>query len=299
MLRCLLMWIALGAMGLIILASPTSTILAAVCSPPGEVVVTDPSGDGPTPETDVLDIAIQEVVAGPNAGKIIVTLHVSSLGSTPSGLWVVGWEDGTGNNSTQFAMSACNGVPTFSYTYDTPENTESGAPDGGSYTAGGTIEWIIAREKIGSPANGELFVQIQAFANVWVPLDPLPGCLPQGGADTTAPGQYVVGNCLVDAPVDRPAIALRLGAPTPNPARGDVSFALEVPGELAGRSFEAALFDASGRRLRTIASGAVTPGRTALRWDLRDASEQRVRAGAYWARITVGGERRTQVFVVR
>jgi hypothetical protein len=298
MFKCLFQGIALTAVAMIILALPPSPTFAAVCSPPGEIVVTDPAGDGPSPEADILDVAIQEVVAGVYAGKLIVTLRASALGDAPSGLWLVQWKDVTGNNTTTFSMSACDGAAGFTYSYETPEATDSGSPDGGSYTAGGTMEWIIARDKIGSPANGETFEQISAIANAWVSVPPV-GCLPQAGTDGTAQGRYVVGSCLVDAPANGPSVALRLGAPAPNPARSDVSLALDVPAALTGQPFEVGMFDVSGRRQGTIASGAAVPGRTTLRWDLRNARGERVRPGTYWARITVGGERRTRVFVVR
>jgi hypothetical protein len=298
--RLLTRTLVVAAAMLSLALSPTRSF-SAVCSPPGEIVVTDPSGDAPTPEIDILDVAIQEVIAGLYTGKFIVTMHVSSLGSTPSGLLIVRWEDATGNNVTQLSMNACEGVAGFGYSYDTPETSDSGAPDGGSYDPSGKIEWIISRDKIGSPTDGETFEQITAVTIRMEPATPLPGCLPlPAGSDGATPGHYVVGNCLVDAPSGRAPVALRLGAPAPNPARRDVSLALDVPAELAGQPYEVAMIDLAGRRLRTLVSGGAVPGRTLLQWDLRDARGERVRPGTYWARITLGGERRAQpVFVVR
>ena len=290
--------IPIATLAMITLALPTAPTFAAVCTPPGEIVVTDPSGDGPTPETDILDVSFYEVVAGVHAGKIVVTLRVSSLAGAPSGLWGVGWQDPSGDNSTTLTMSACEGAASFTYEYTTPEGTETGAPDGGSYAANGTIEFIIARDKIGDPSEGESFEQVAASAIPWVPAAPLPGCLPQLATDGTTTGRYVLGSCLVDAPAARPPVALRLGSPAPNPTRGDVSLALDVPAEMAGQAYDAAMFDMAGRRVRTIASGLATPGRTMLRWSLRDTRGERVRPGTYWARITVGGERRAQTVIV-
>lgn len=290
--------IPIATLAMITLALPTAPTFAAVCTPPGEIVVTDPAGDGPTPETDILDISFYEVVAGVHAGKIVVTLRVSTLAGSPSGLWFVAWEDATGDNQTTLSVSMCAGSPNFTYSYQTPEDTQSGSPDGGSYTASGTFEWIIARDKIGNPTDGQTFEQITGIAMPWVTLDPLPGCIPQGGAEGTDGGRYVLGSCLVDAPAVRPPVALRLGSPAPNPTRGDVSLALDVPAEMAGQGYDVAMFDMAGRRVRTIVSGLATPGRTMLRWNLRDARGERVRPGTYWARITVGGERRAQTVIV-
>jgi hypothetical protein len=299
MFKRMFLGIPIAALAMIAVVSLPAPSLAAVCSPPGEVVVTDPSGDGPGPETDILDITIQEVVAGPNAGKIIVTMHVASLAGTPSALWVIQWKDGTGDNTTTLGMSACEGgSPSYTYEYSTPEGYTSGTPDGGSYTADGAIEWILSRDKIGNPADGETFQQINGLAFVFA-LDPLPGCLPQAAHDAAAPGQYTVGSCLVDAPRAGPPVAFRLGGPVPNPTRGDVSFALDVPAVLEGSTYDAAMFDMAGRRVSRIQSGVAAAGRTLLRWNLRNASGERVRPGTYWARITVGAERRAQtVFVV-
>jgi hypothetical protein len=287
-----------SAVALTALAIAPTSSFAAVCSPPGEVVVTDPEGDALGERIDILDIAIQEVVAGLHAGKIIVTMHVKALGSTPSGLWFVSWADASGDNTTGLSMSACEGAAAFSYSYSTPESSESGAPDGGSYDPSGWIEWIIARDKIGSPGDGETFEGIRGTTNAREPLLPGQACLPETNFDFAGPGRYVVGSCLVDVPGAR-AAALRLGLPTPNPSRGDVSLTLDVPEAMAGSRFEAAVFDMAGRRVRTIESGVAAAGRTMLRWNLRNASGERVRPGTYWARITVGGERRAQtVFVV-
>lgn len=290
--------IPITALAMITLAALPAPSFAAVCSPPGEVVVTDPSGDGPTPETDILDVSFYEVVAGVEAGRIVVTLRVSSLAGAPSGLWSVGWQDASGDRTTTLVMSACEGEATFTYEYATPEGTETGTPDGGSYAAEGTIRFSIARDKIGSPGEGESFEQVGASAIPWVPAAPLPGCLPQLAMDGTTTGRYVLGSCLVDAPASRPPVALRLGAPTPNPARRDVSLALDVPAAMAGQAYEVVMFDMAGRRVRTIESGLATPGRTVVRWNLRDARGERVRPGSYWARITAGGVRRAQAVIV-
>jgi hypothetical protein len=283
---------------MLLLACPPDRSFATACSPPGEVVVTDPAGDAAPSTIDIRDIAIQEVIAGLYAGKFIVTMHVSNLGSTPSGLWAVSWRDQSGNNTTTLTMNACEGVAGFGYEYNTPDSNDSGTPDGGSFDASGKIEWIVARDKIGNPGDGDTFEQIQAIAILWTPLPPL-GCLPQSSNDGAGSGHYTVGSCLVDVPGARQPIALRLGLPSPNPARRDVSLALDVPSDLAGRAYEVAVFDMAGRRQSTIASGTAAAGRTMLRWNLRGAHGERVRPGTYWARITIGSERRAQtVFVV-
>jgi len=46
------------------------------------------------------------------------------------------------------------------------------------------------------------------------------------------------------------------------------------------------LFDIAGRRVRTLAGGAMAPGPHSALWDGRDQHGQRVGAGVYFLRLT-------------
>lgn len=72
----------------------------------------------------------------------------------------------------------------------------------------------------------------------------------------------------------------------PNPARGTTRFAVTLPeaGEL-----RLEVFDAGGRRVRMLASGARAAGAHEFAWDLRDDRGRRVPPGLYLARCTAGG----------
>ncbi|MFN8179754.1 MAG: FlgD immunoglobulin-like domain containing protein [bacterium] len=78
---------------------------------------------------------------------------------------------------------------------------------------------------------------------------------------------------------------LALLPPRPNPTQGDgVVMVLEVPAADAGRA-EIKVYDVAGRRVRTLLSGDVEPGRREVAWDLRDGRGDRVSSGIYFARM--------------
>jgi hypothetical protein len=74
--------------------------------------------------------------------------------------------------------------------------------------------------------------------------------------------------------------------PSPNPARDPMTFRFSLSRPMSVRL---ALFDASGRRLRELASGVRPPGEHFIPWDLLDGHGRRVGAGVYFAKLEVGG----------
>lgn len=282
-----------------VLAAPEH-LDAQSCALPGEIVVTDPAGDNDPsyPSTDILSIAIAELYSGTNAGKIMLTMRVSTLGDSPSGSWNLSWQSAGG--TARVTMVACSGEGNFSYSYDneTTADHQTGTPDAGSYAAGGVIEFIVSRDKIGNPTTGDVFADIEAFA---VAVNPEPTCLvPIGSsADNTIRGTYTLGSCVVGVTPQAGRGGLALGPAFPNPTRATAHITLEIPEALAGERLEALIFDLAGRRVRSIASGRVTPGRTTVSWDLRDAAGALVGTGTYWMRLEVAGERQVRTILVR
>lgn len=88
--------------------------------------------------------------------------------------------------------------------------------------------------------------------------------------------------------VEPHAVAARIGlsTPAPNPSRGVARFALSLsqPGGV-----EVAVFDAMGRRVRALHSGALAAGRHDLSWDGRDEQGKTARPGVYYVRALQGG----------
>jgi hypothetical protein len=129
---------------------------------------------------------------------------------------------------------------------------------------------------------------------VWVPLGS--GLPPTAVFDLTlhAPSRTLVAAThgrsqwkldLTQAPVaiePAPGAAparLALSAPVPNPSRGEarLTLALARPGRA-----EVTVFDARGRRMRTLLSGNLPAGRHTIAWDGADASGARVAPGVYF-----------------
>jgi endonuclease/exonuclease/phosphatase family metal-dependent hydrolase len=102
-------------------------------------------------------------------------------------------------------------------------------------------------------------------------------------ARPTTPGAGVPG--------ELPAV-LRFYPPRPNPAAGPVSFAFDLP---KAAPVQLDVFDLSGRRVASVASGELGAGRHELRWSPRAAGQG---AGLYFARFSTPGLARTTRFAV-
>jgi hypothetical protein len=89
-----------------------------------------------------------------------------------------------------------------------------------------------------------------------------------------------------------PALARPLGVFVyPNPGRGPTGIQLYVagaPGERAVTA-EAALYDLSGRRVRSLHRGSLARGLTTLSWDGRDERGGELGAGVYLLRLSAAG----------
>jgi hypothetical protein len=83
-----------------------------------------------------------------------------------------------------------------------------------------------------------------------------------------------------------PARAAWLKAPSPNPAHGEtwMTLGLSHPAEV-----RLTIWDAAGRRVRGLLSGAAGAGEQRVRWDGRDDDGRRAPAGVYLVRMEAGG----------
>jgi hypothetical protein len=103
-------------------------------------------------------------------------------------------------------------------------------------------------------------------------------------ADEVSPDD--VWNAIPTAVPPYTLAGVRLGAPRPNPSSEAVAATLTLPGE---RAIRAAIFDASGRRIRALVAGARS-GPVELRWDGTRDDGTAAPSGLYWLRVTVGGK---------
>jgi hypothetical protein len=95
-----------------------------------------------------------------------------------------------------------------------------------------------------------------------------------------------LGDASLAVPADA-ATRARLEPPHPNPAHGAAAIGFELP--RAGHA-SLAVFDAQGRRVRSLLEGAQPAGRGAVRWDGADDAGRPLGAGLYFARLVTDGE---------
>lgn len=96
-------------------------------------------------------------------------------------------------------------------------------------------------------------------------------------------GEYVVGETSSSPPLasDRDILVY------PNPSSGPMVILFRVPVE---RDLELAVYDASGRRVRALASGRFPVATRTATWDQRDEIGRSVAAGTYFVRLTIVSE---------
>jgi hypothetical protein len=85
--------------------------------------------------------------------------------------------------------------------------------------------------------------------------------------------------------------ALRILGNVPNPFNPETRLRFEVPSRTAGSlvAVELALYDATGRRVRTLLRERLAPGLHSVEWDGRDATGREVASGIYVARLESAG----------
>ncbi len=122
-----------------------------------------------------------------------------------------------------------------------------------------------------------------------------PGVMPpwpqfhHDAARTGNPAAYPAFVGIDDEPEPLPAAAsLELAPPAPNPARAKSVMWYAVPSASAGAAYEVAVFDLSGRRLKTLERGTARAGRFPVEWNLRDGEGAPVGNGIYFVRFTLG-----------
>lgn len=145
---------------------------------------------------------------------------------------------------------------------------------GGTFALGGTI---------GQPDAGRLSgASFTLSGGFWA-----------GGAVVTAVGDDVPGDGL-DLPHAAP-LAFRMYPATPNPLSERTLVAFDLPATTLVR---AALFDASGRLVRTLADESLPGGKHQRAWDRLDESGRAVASGIYFLRLDAGAHQATQKVVV-
>jgi hypothetical protein len=115
---------------------------------------------------------------------------------------------------------------------------------------------------------------------------PLPGATTLPDVQVTLQAKLTPGST---TGVEHPGAptATRLYTPAPNPLRGASTLRFDVA-RAGGVRLE--VFDLSGRRVTTLATGEFQPGRFSVRWDGTDERGSHAGAGLYFVRLTTAGE---------
>ncbi len=85
-------------------------------------------------------------------------------------------------------------------------------------------------------------------------------------------------------------IPLALNPPAPSVSRGVSTVAWSIPPSHSGAPYDLALYDVSGRRVSTLASGMAEPGRFTQEVSLRSGLGAELKSGIYFLRLRVGGQ---------
>ncbi|MBM3317707.1 MAG: T9SS type A sorting domain-containing protein, partial [Candidatus Eisenbacteria bacterium] len=100
---------------------------------------------------------------------------------------------------------------------------------------------------------------------------------------------------VVSGPEARIPAEVFLGANRPNPAQGGTGIVFGLPGAAEVRL---AVYDVSGRAVRTLVSGSLAAGEHAIVWDGRDEGGRAVSGGVYLYRLETQGRTITRKMVV-
>jgi hypothetical protein len=160
-------------------------------------------------------------------------------------------------------------------TYDLRWNTFDGGGatfvTGGVFSLGGTIGQPDA-----SPASGGVFLLAGGF---WQSRNSVSGVV----LPSTPP----------PAPVA--PLAFRLHPPSPNPARGSVDVAFDLP---ETRAVQLTVYNLQGARVRTLAARDFPAGSHRLSWNGTDEAGMRVGTGVYYLRLEAGASRAREKIIV-
>ena len=105
--------------------------------------------------------------------------------------------------------------------------------------------------------------------------------------------RITVQGTLLDVTAGGVEFALRPVTPNPVAARATMRFGLPRAG-----SVSLAIYDGTGARVRTLVNGERAAGEHTATWDGRDDGGRRLGAGAYFVKLSHGGQEATQRVVL-
>ena len=224
--------------------------------PPGQMCWVTGQGTNPA------DIGQNDV----DNGKTSLTsppIDVSGMSDPRIGYWR--WFYASGQSDDWFAVLISNDGGANWVTVDTTRGVQN--------------HWVERTIRVADFVTPSAQLRVRFIA-----ADLTPGTVVEAALDDFIVYDAALPN--VGVPAAGGARALALGAPRPNPARGAVSFTLELP--RAGDALVEVL-DVGGRRVRTLHSGAAPAGPMALAWDGTGERGRAAPSGLYFIRALSGG----------
>jgi len=166
---------AVGRSGASPEVTPVITNSKPMCSVPGQQVISDPAGDQlAAPSNADLDILGVNFAEPASTSNFVVSLQVSDLTAPgPNHQWRVFWDADTSGNRWYVGMDTdATGAPSFWYGYNTGQatgvkyapaipTTKIAALAGSGYTPDGTINIVVPKSGVGSPAAGTNLPNVQ------------------------------------------------------------------------------------------------------------------------------------------
>jgi hypothetical protein len=201
---------------------------------------------------------------------------VSVLLGNGNGTFGVQTQQATGNNPRAVTTGDFNGDGKVDLvTPNTESNTVSVLLGNGNgsfgvhtqYSTGNGPQFVVAGDLNGD-GSPDLGVANSYSNTISVLLNLVPG---------------IVG---ADEPKVSPAAFLRAPAPNPFVAQTVINFTIQRSGEV-----KLAVFDVSGRMIRSLVSGDRPAGAGSVMWDGTDESGRRFGPGVYFVRLVVPGAR--------
>lgn len=94
-------------------------------------------------------------------------------------------------------------------------------------------------------------------------------------------------------------VVFELGTPRPNPTAGSSTISFGIAGDQAHKTLDLSIYDAAGRRVKSLRHELAVPGRYDTAWDRTRDNGTRASAGIYFVRLNVGGEQRTRTITLQ
>lgn len=250
-------------------------------------------------------VRVNDDPAGPSAWQWFATMSVAPTGRIDA-VWNDTRDTGIVNRSALYYASSTDGGVTWSANERISEIWDSfvGWPQQqkiGDYyhmvsdAVGASLAWAAT-------FNNEQDVYYTRIGDYDCNVNAIPDTLDiRNGTSPDVNGNGIPDECEESVAVAESAApaagpAFELLPNTPNPFNPETTIRFESP--VNGAEVRLAVYDATGRFVRTLLDGTVGAGPQAVTWNARDAAGSRVASGVYYVRLEARGTSTTRAMVL-